>query len=317
MKNFTKICLIFALCFGGLGAVFCITAYAMGADFETLSVWYDAEAHRFYTEDEETVNTDFEEHFSDIEELDLDIGQANMTILYGDSDDFVVRASKVSSRFTCKKDGRKLKIKEDGKKNALGIDFSGLKKTSMIALEVPKDTVLRKIDVEVGVGELDIQGIHVEELEGECGVGTLAFSGTVDGDCSLECGVGDMSLELTGSAEDFNYELECGIGEINLGGSSFSGLGHERKIQNNAGKKMSLECGVGEIRVTFLGDNAVFSDQEAMGLSIDAEEEHQAEEERKREEYDKKREEYERKKEEYEQKAAEYEELLDELDEIE
>lgn len=297
MKNFTKICLIIAACLGCLGAVFCITGFAMGADFSELSVWYDPDSRRFYTEENEMINAEIENHFSGIEKLEVDIAQADMTILEGESDEFVVRAANVGNRFTCKQDGRKLKIKESSKKRFLGFDFSGLRGKAVIVLEVPKDTILEELEADIGVGSLNVEGLHVKKLSSECGVGEFVFDGQIDGDCDLECGVGSMRLSVKGSAADFNYDLECGVGEITLGGSEFSGLGYERKINNGASRKMSLDCGVGSISIGFTENG----DEDAKILDSN----------------EQKREEYQRKLEEYEDKAKEYQELLDELDEME
>ena len=305
MKNFTKISLIIALCLGALGTVFCVTAYAMGADFRALSVWYDAESHKFYTEDHEEVAADFQESFSDIRKLELDIGQADMTIVPGTGDQFVVRASNVSSRFSCKQDGSRLKIKEESRKRVLGIDFSGLTSASSIVLEYPEGTVFDEMDVEVGVGSLVVTDTHVKKLESTCGVGSFAFSGEIDRECSLECGVGSMELNLIGRVGDFNYDIECGIGEIILGDSQFSGLGYEKKINNNAAKEMEMDCGVGEILVRFSDDStsqdtSLKQETETPKSVLD--------------ENEQKREEYEEKLRTLKEQTAEYEKMLKDLE---
>lgn len=250
MKKFTKVCLVLTGCFFLLGTVFCVAGFAMGASVSDLSVWYDVDDGVFYTAEDERAEVEYEEHFTDIEELSLEIDKADMTIVQGSSEEFVVRAANISSGFSCKQNGKELEIK-DASHNVIGIDFSGLQSASSIVLEIPEGTVLQELDMEVGVGNLNVKNISTRKLEGECGVGSIFFSGQVERECQIECGVGNVSLELADAENDFNYELECGIGSIFLGESEFSGLGNEKQISNQADKSMKLECGVGEISVSF------------------------------------------------------------------
>ena len=46
--------------------------------------------------------------------------------------------------------------------------------------------------------------------------------------------------------------MNISAGEIDIGDSSYSGIGHEKKISNpGASGKMDLDCGVGNITVDF------------------------------------------------------------------
>lgn len=252
MKKFTKICLILAGCFFLLGTVFCITGIAMGGRITDTDLWYDVDEKEFRTGQDAEVSASYEQTFTDITELSVSIATAEMDIVEGEGQEFVVKAVKTGSGFKCKQDGKTLKIEEDGKRwKVFGFDFSGISSKSNIVLEVPKGTVLKKADFEIGVGSLNVEGLHVKELKGECGVGEFFFEGRIDGDCALECGVGNMELTLYGSEEDFNYELESGIGEIVIGTIGFSKLGNEQKFRNGADKTMKLECGIGDITISF------------------------------------------------------------------
>lgn len=250
MKKFTKICLILAGCFFLLGMVFCVAGFAMGATLSDFSVWYDVNEKSIHTAGDGRTETEYEESFTGIEELSLEIDEADMSIVQGSGEEFVVRAANVGSGFSCRQEGSELKIK-DTAHNIIGINLSGLKDASSIVLEVPEGTVLRKLDVEVGVGSLTAENIATRELEGECGVGSIMFDGHVERECQIECGVGNVNLVLSDSEDAFDYEMECGIGSIILGNNEFSGLGNEKRINNGANKVMKLECGVGEIAVSF------------------------------------------------------------------
>lgn len=323
MKKFTKICLILAAALGCLGLVFCITAYALGADFRNLSVWYDENTHRFYTEDMVEVDSEYEERFSGIDELELDIANVDMTILPGESDEFVVRASSVSRHFSCAQEGNTLKIKSK-RKNVFGINLTDKGIVSSMVVEVPKGTIFKEFDVEAGVGSVVATDIRTQELDIECGVGSIEFSGTVDKKCSVECGVGEVTLSLAGGEEDFNYEVECGIGEILLGNQEFSGIGNERRINNGADKKMSLECGVGSISVSFAATDSMeqgSSGEKSRGSQRTATGEGETKSGSDGETDDTpgkaSSEEIERKRNEYQSIIDEYEKKLDQLDDLE
>ena len=111
----------------------------------------------------------------------------------------------------------------------------------------------RKLEAAAGLGQVEIYGMDVEKLEAEVGMGNLTVQGSLSGDGSVECAMGNVELWLEGSEEDFNYRLEAAAGNIDLGRSSYSGLGQERRINNGASKKLDVECSMGNISIRFDG----------------------------------------------------------------
>ena len=77
MKRFTKISLILSGGFLLLGIVLCLTAYTMGGRVGDLSVSYDSEKHSFVTGDQIKVTEGEEQHFQNIENLDLNMAWAS------------------------------------------------------------------------------------------------------------------------------------------------------------------------------------------------------------------------------------------------
>ena len=252
MKRFTKISLILSGGFLLLGIVLCLTAYTMGGRVGDLSVSYDSEKHAFVTGDQIRVAEGEEQHFQNIENLDLNMGVGELTVCYGSGKDFVLRSAG-TGKFFCEQDGTTLKVNSKKAQYFLGINISSFdsSKDVAIVLEVPKGTDIRKLKAQVGVGTLTVDELQVEELDGECGVGEFDFSGEIKKTGNLKCGIGSMYLELAGSEEDYDYSLECGMGNISLGDRDFSGLGSGQEISNGSDKKLTLECGMGEIEVDF------------------------------------------------------------------
>lgn len=233
MKRFTKISLILSGGFLLLGIVLCLTAYTMGGRVGDLSVSYDSEKHSFVTGDQIKVTEGEEQHFQNIENLDLNMGVGELTVCYGSGKDFVLR-SVGTGKFFCEQNGTTLKVNSKKAQYFFGINISsfGSSKDVAIVLEVPKGTDIRKLKAQVGVGTLTVNDLQVEELDGECGIGS-------------------MYLNLVGSEKDYDYSLECGMGNISLGDRDFSGLGGGQEISNGSDKKFTLECGMGEIEVDF------------------------------------------------------------------
>ena len=90
-----------------------------------------------------------------------------------------------------------------------------------------------KADISVGTGNVDLDNLNVQNLE-------------------ADCGIGNIDLDINGKESDYDYEISCSAGEIDIGDSSYSGIGHEKKISNpGASGKMDLDCGVGNITVDF------------------------------------------------------------------
>lgn len=233
MKRFTKISLILSGGFLLLGIVLCLTAYTMGGRVGDLSVSYDSEKHSFVTGDQIKVTEGEEQHFQNIENLDLNMGVGELTVCYGSGKDFVLR-SVGTGKFFCEQNGTTLKVNSKKAQYFFGINISSFDRSKDVAivLEVPKGTDIRKLKAQVGVGTLTVNGLQVEELDGECGIGSIY-------------------LNLVGSEKDYDYSLECGMGNISLGDRDFSGLGSGQEISNGSDKKFTLKCGMGEIEVDF------------------------------------------------------------------
>ena len=123
MKRFTKISLILSGGFLLLGIVLCLTAYTMGGRVGDLSVSYDSEKHSFVTGDQIKVTEGEEQHFQNIENLDLNMGVGELTVCYGSGKDFVLR-SVGTGKFFCEQNGTTLKVNSKKAQYFFGINIS-------------------------------------------------------------------------------------------------------------------------------------------------------------------------------------------------
>jgi len=109
-----------------------------------------------------------------------------------------------------------------------------------------------KVEMGLGAGIFTVRNIEAEEKAVlNVGTGELVVERFAGGDLELDCGIGHISLTATGKESDYNYTLDCGIGSLELNGKSYSGLGREQNIDNQASKKIAMECGIGEIELNF------------------------------------------------------------------
>ncbi|MBU5481183.1 DUF4097 family beta strand repeat-containing protein [Blautia sp. MSJ-19] len=110
------------------------------------------------------------------------------------------------------------------------------------------------LDVSVGAGEFTNTGkISVaNDTTITVGTGNVELSELDICDLEVKCGIGNVDLDVLGKEADYNYAISCAAGNVDIGDSSYSGLGHERDISNpGASDRMNLDCGVGNITVNF------------------------------------------------------------------
>lgn len=110
---------------------------------------------------------------------------------------------------------------------------------------------VKKLEANVGMGQIELTDIVVTDFEAEVGMGELLVNGAVQGNIDAECSMGNLELKLEGVQEDFNYELSGAMGNLTLDGQNYSGFSNEKKINNNAKKKMEIECSMGNVTISF------------------------------------------------------------------
>lgn len=136
------------------------------------------------------------------------------------------------------------------------LDFNDLNSTE-INLEVgagqinAKNLVSDELEMSLGAGEIVLKKMKVGNLKADVGMGNLEMDGTVSKDAELQCAMGNITFEVDGEEEDFDYDLECSMGNVTLGKEEFSGIVQERQIDNKADKTMNIECAMGNVEISF------------------------------------------------------------------
>lgn len=119
-------------------------------------------------------------------------------------------------------------------------------------LQVEKITA-GTFSLELGAGQVIIEDAAVSrKMDAEIGAGELRFTGSVPGDMDVECAMGNADIHITGSSEkEHNYDLECSAGNLTVGDSSHAGVAYEEDIHNGADSEYKLSCFMGNIKLTF------------------------------------------------------------------
>lgn len=109
-----------------------------------------------------------------------------------------------------------------------------------------------QLKLNVGAGGFHLKGVSVtRELDLELGMGNAEIDGTVTGNMNVDCGMGNVTMRLTGSEDDHAYEVDCGMGSVEIGGRSFGGLATEQKWNSGQDSVFEIECNMGNVKLSF------------------------------------------------------------------
>ena len=127
----------------------------------------------------------------------------------------------------------------------LSVDAGSIKVLSL--------TALKELNLNNGVGEMNIYDMHACNLTADNGVGAMNLSGSITGDNYITCGIGEVVVKLTDRSElDFDYSVDCGIGEVEVDGVCHTGTAehsHHGRGHHDNTDYFKLDCGIGRIEL--------------------------------------------------------------------
>lgn len=103
-------------------------------------------------------------------------------------------------------------------------------------------------NIDVGAGNMILDGIFGGRLDMRCGMGNFEFNGSVTGLVNLDCGMGSVRLNLKGNPESYSYDAKVSLGDFCFNNEKKSGV---CKIYNNQKKEnhFSVNCGMGSVSI--------------------------------------------------------------------
>ena len=179
--------------------------------------------------------------------LDSDIGDIDVVV----GNEFKVVAQNVSESFNCTLEGDTLNIIE----NKEGIsNFKG--NNTKITLYIPNDVVFNTVNLDLNVGDNNIQSLRTNKLNLNSGTGQIDIGYLeVLENAIITSGVGELDIE---NSDINNLELEAGIGECDIRGTlkgnttikaDVGSINIRLNSFNDTTDKIIVEKGIGEIEV--------------------------------------------------------------------
>ena len=92
------------------------------------------------------------------------------------------------------------------------------------------------------------KGVTFEEVSMDCGNGDIV-SDSLNITDEFDLGSGDVTLTMSGSEKDYNYDLDIGSGDVKIGDVLFED--DVKKHNTNASKWINIDCGSGDLTIDF------------------------------------------------------------------
>lgn len=286
MRKFSKVMMLTAAIIGVVGIGMSIGGVAMGATITGLNLskygWKETiQMVKKVGWSDDT--DDWEQEWDEINSLDATQKDDDTeTYLAGTASELELTLS-AGEFFIKEYDGKQIKVEVSGddknkvrvgqEGDTLILEGIGRAQDRNITLYYPKNTEFADVSIELAAGTVNLENdFYAKKFEAEVSAGELLGTHTVTSEdveitvgtgnvelgsmkvqkLEADCGVGNIDLVVNDKESNYNYEISCGAGAIDIGNSSYSGLGAEKDISNpGASGKMELTCGVGNISVTF------------------------------------------------------------------
>ncbi len=108
------------------------------------------------------------------------------------------------------------------------------------------------LTVEAGKCSLEIARGNVGECAMTYEAGDIGYSGSISGNVEVTGAMGNLEFELWGDSDQFNYFIHSTMGGVDMPGYHVVGWTHNKTIDNNAGKDMTITSSMGNIEVDFM-----------------------------------------------------------------
>lgn len=173
-----------------------------------------------------------------------------------------------------------------GLKIASKSKFKWKNKNKVIKLEIPRDLILKKVNLEIGAGKIDIYDLEATDwnvslgvsktyfnnikssgkgkiengmgsleldncnfntLDLKNGMGSSVVKATLGDNVRMENGLGSIDLNILDELDNFNIKLSNGMGSVTVNDKEI-----DENIVTTGLKKLELENGLGSINIHFV-----------------------------------------------------------------
>lgn len=269
MKSFYKTVAILALVLVILGLILTTAAAASGGiallrarggAIQGILNWAERE-YNDYAHIEPPIPQ--QEAFADTEQvrsLDLELGAGEFVICTGET--FSIASDKGSlAGISNSIENGEWKITAGFESHIITPDLG------RVVITLPEGVVLEELELELGAGEVTVEGLQarraevavgagrvqltdcvLENADFACGMGEVSYTGSLTGHCGVECAMGSTSLWIDGLDEaEFGFSVECGAGNVQILQQTYSGLGTQLTHDAHLDNFFEIECGMGNV----------------------------------------------------------------------
>lgn len=232
----------------------------------------------------ETNNVSYLNTFDNVDAINISTDISKVYIKKGET--LKVEAENVTKNFECNNNSGTLNIKYD-ENNKFKLFSKSKNNFSAITIYIPENEKFKnvkiesgvgnisidilnteKLDLELGVGNLDAENItsgstkisggvgkivikdsDINNLDLESGVGNIAVNGKITGETEINGGVGTVKLNINGNKNDYDIaKVEKGLGSITIDSTNQSEIDNVQSTKSNT---IKVEGGVGSISINF------------------------------------------------------------------
>ena len=111
--------------------------------------------------------------------------------------------------------------------------------------------VADELKLEISTAEAVVGDMEAGNVEVNLGMGSLEITGITTGDIILNCGMGHLDMALTCAQEDYNYDISGSAESVQIGTDTLAGMVMERWIDNGAERKITMSCSMGSVAIEF------------------------------------------------------------------
>ena len=111
--------------------------------------------------------------------------------------------------------------------------------------------VADELKLEISTAEAVVGDMEAGNVEVNLGMGSLEITGITTGDIILNCGMGHLDMSLTCAQEDYNYDISGSAESVQIGTDTLAGMVMERWIDNGAERKITMSCSMGSVAIEF------------------------------------------------------------------
>lgn len=177
---------------------------------------------------------------TDIEKLKIDLAYSNLTIKKGEK--FLIECN--SQDIQCMEDQGTIWIKEQ-RPNLFFKEGQ-----SKVILYLPEERILEMVEIDIGLGEVNLQDVSTKKMAMETGVGKVTIQNIhVIEETNLDGGVGKFTI-LSGEMNNLDFDMGMGSSEITA------------QITGNS----KIDAGIGKLEVTLMDEKENYAIQVEKGI---------------------------------------------------